>query len=93
MMQESQQEAYLGKDSELILPKSKLKNGRQASSYKALDGRTPMDSIVKKFRGLEFDVETLVNDYDRSISPLIFAHPRSTEMARSHNDAFLVDAT
>ena len=54
----------LWNDHGLILPKSKLKNARQASIYKALDGRTPMDALVKKFCGLKFDVETIVNDYD-----------------------------
>ena len=44
----------LRKDHEVILPKSKVKNVRQASSYKALDGRTPMDALVKKFHGLEY---------------------------------------
>nr|CCA27876.1 conserved hypothetical protein [Albugo laibachii Nc14] len=83
----------LRKDHELILAKNKLKNVRQASSNKALDGRTPMDALVEKFCGLEFDVEAIVNEYDGCIRQLLFAHPSSTEMARSHNDVFLVDAT
>nr|CCA21483.1 AlNc14C124G6758 [Albugo laibachii Nc14] len=66
----------LRKDPELILLKSKLKNVRQPSSYKALDGRTPMDVLVKKFCGLEFDVEKIVNDYDGCISQLFSANPR-----------------
>nr|CCA15750.1 AlNc14C14G1656 [Albugo laibachii Nc14] len=57
----------LRKDHELILPKSKLKNFRQVSSYQALDGRTPMDALVQNFCGLGFDVETIVNDYDGCI--------------------------
>nr|CCA17431.1 predicted protein putative [Albugo laibachii Nc14] len=60
----------LRKDHQLILPKIKLKNVRQASSYKSLDGRTPMNVLAKEFRGLEFDVETIVNDYDGCISHL-----------------------
>ena len=71
-MLESQQKHsnLFRKHHEIVFPISKLKNVCEVSSYKVLDGRTPMDALVKKFCGLEFHVETMVNDYDGCISHL-----------------------
>ena len=82
----------LRNDHGLVLPRTKLNNVRQAGILKTLDGRTSMDALVQKFRRLQFDLETIVSNDDGKISHLFFAHPPSTEMARSHNDIFLVDA-
>ncbi|KAI9915593.1 hypothetical protein PsorP6_007401 [Peronosclerospora sorghi] len=75
------------------IPVKTIHNRCQKAIQTKLDGRTPMDALIRTFRDLNVTVETKI-DAQHQVTHLFWSpHPQCANLARIYNNVILVDAT